>query len=171
MIKVFKWWWAWDYEMIENWLEEMEGQGWTLIDTNLKGVFFNFERSKPAKARYCIDYQTKLTPEYIRIITDDGWKLYPVGMGWYILRKEYEDVRPDLYNDFDSLITRNKSLFAIVAACLLIEVAAFTELFTSASRGNLNVSIVYFFAALVFGFFGFVIVNLLMQLVKFRKRI
>lgn len=28
--RVIKWWWAWSHEMIENWLEDMEAQGWNL---------------------------------------------------------------------------------------------------------------------------------------------
>ncbi|MHB8062468.1 MAG: DUF2812 domain-containing protein, partial [Ruminiclostridium sp.] len=103
MIKVFKWWWAWEYEKIETWLEEMEAGGLRLVQTSFKGQYFHLEKCAPTKARYCIDFQAKLTPDYMSIINDDGWKLYQVGMGWYILRKEYQEERPNLYTDFEAL--------------------------------------------------------------------
>ena len=48
MIKQFKWWWAWDYEKIEKWLEDMEAGGLRLVDVTIDGTYFHFEKCKPA---------------------------------------------------------------------------------------------------------------------------
>lgn len=172
MIKIFKWWWAWEYEKIENWLEEMESNGLRLVGTRLKGLFFHFERSQPANARYCIDYQSKLTPDYVTLIKDDGWELYQIGMGWYILRKQYEDDRPDLYTDFESLIARNKALLAIVVFASVMECISFGNLIWDTYKDSSKTMLpaLCIFGSLILALFSFVITNLVMQITKFRKK-
>ncbi|HEX2924674.1 MAG TPA: DUF2812 domain-containing protein [Ruminiclostridium sp.] len=172
MIKVFKWWWAWEYETIEDWLESMEAGGLRLIDTSFKGLYFSFERCKPGNARYCIDYQSKLTPDYVSLVKDDGWELFQVGMGWYILRKEYGDERPSLYTDFESLVARNKSLLTVVAVCLLIEIISFSNLIwdTYMSKSTAMLANVCIWGSAVLAFFTFAITNLALQISKFRRK-
>ncbi len=172
MIRIFKWWWAWEYEKIENWLESMEASGLRLVETRFDGVVFCFEKCKPAKARYCIDYQNRLTPEYVAIINDDCWKVYQVGFGWYILRKEYEDERPDLYTDFEGLIARNKSLLLMIAIGLVIEIICIGNLAWSAFKiksNGMTAATVIFSTAMI-AFFMFTISNLYMQIRKFSKK-
>ncbi|EPR12181.1 DUF2812 domain-containing protein [Ruminiclostridium papyrosolvens] len=172
MIKIFKWWWAWEYERIENWLEEMESNGLRLVETRVKGLYFYFERCQPIKARYCIDYQSKLTPDYVTLVRDDGWELYQIGMGWYILRKQYEDERPELYTDFESLIARNKALLAIVVVASIMECVSFGNLiwntYNDSSKAMLPVLCI--FGSLILAFFSFIITNVVMQITKFRKK-
>lgn len=172
MIKIFKWWWAWDYEMIEEWLERMEVGGLRLIETRATGVYFCFEKCIPTKARYCIDYQTKLTPDYMTIINDDGWKLYQVGAGWYILRKEYQEERPNLYTDFEGLIARNKSLLTLMVALLFIEFLAIGSMIWDTYRfpNSSKLAITCIFGSLIIAFFAFGITNLALQINKFRKK-
>lgn len=171
MIKVFKWWWAWEYEKIENWLEDMEAGGMRMVETKINGLYFYFERCKPGKARYCIDYQNKLTPNYITLVKDDGWELFQVGWGWYILRKEYEDERPDLYTDFESLIARNKSLLALVAVCTIVELFSLGTLVWDAyiTRSDTAIASVCIWGSFILAFFSFIITNLALQITKFRK--
>jgi hypothetical protein len=172
MIKVFRWWWAWDYERIEDWLEQMELHNLRLVDTSFWGTYFHFERCSATKARYCIDYQTKLTPEYLEIINDDGWRLYQVGAGWYILRKEYEDEIPNLYTDFEGLIARNKSLLSVIALVSIIEILAVgsmiwdTYKFYSVSK----LAFTCILGSVIIALFAFIITNLMVQISKFNKK-
>ncbi len=172
MISVFKWWWAWDYEIIEDWLESMEAGGLRLIETRLDGTMFCFEKCDPAKARYCIDYQSKLTPEYLAIISDDGWKLHQIGLGWYILRKEYETERPELYTDFEGLLTRNRTLLTVMIIISAIELLCIGNLVWNAYKfpDSGNLAFVSIFIAATMAFFAFIITNLAIQNKKFRKR-
>lgn len=169
MIRIFKWWWAWDYEEIENWLEQMEAGGLRLVETRFKGVFFYFEKCQPGKARYCIDYQNKLTPDYMTIIGDDGWKLYQVGMGWYILRKQYEEERPELYTDFVALISRNKSLLSICLILLGVELVSLGNLIYSTYKNPSSSSIAStcILGAAVIALFAFIITSLALQIRRF----
>ncbi len=172
MIRVFKWWWAWNYEEVENWLERMEAGGLRLVQTHFKGVIFYFEKCRPSKARYCIDYQNRLTPDYLTIINDDGWQLYQIGMGWYILRKEYEDERPEFYTDFEGLITRSKSLLNLVLIIGLIEVICIANLvfnvYTHPSAGWIAYTAI--FGSTVTALFAFIITNLVLQIRKFKEK-
>ncbi len=172
MIKIFKWWWAWEHEKIENWLEEMESNGHRLVETRIKGLLFYFERCQPTKARYCIDYQSKLTPDYVTLVRDDGWELYQIGMGWYILRKQYEDERPELYTDFESLIARNKTLLAIVVVATIMECVSFGNLIwdTYNDSNKAMLPVLCIFGSLILAFFSFIITNVVMQITKFRKK-
>ncbi len=172
MIRIFKWWWAWNYEEIENWLEQMEAGGLRLVETRFDGVVFCFEKCSPSKARYCIDYQSKLTPDYMTIINDDGWKLYQIGFGWYILRKQYESERPDLYTDFEGLIARNRSLLTIFLILLLFEIVCVGNMIynTYKDPSNGNLALTSILGSAVAALFTFTITNLVLQIKKFGKK-
>lgn len=172
MISVFKWWWAWDSDKIEDWLERMEAGGLRLVETRFIGLYFCFERCNPTKARYCIDFQSKLTPDYITIINDDGWKLYQVKMGWYILRKEYQEERPDLYTDYQGLITRNKFLLTLMIVGLLIEILCFGNIIWNTYKfpSNNHIAQISILGSLVLAFFSFGITSLAMQIRNFSKK-
>ena len=116
-IKIYKWWWAWNYDQIENWLEEMALQGYVLMDVKGIGTHFYFEKAKPLKCRFCIDFQPRINKDYLQIIIDDGWEIYPMGFGWYVWSKVYEDQRPHLYSDYDSIIRRNNKLLILILLC------------------------------------------------------
>ncbi len=172
MVRIYKMWWAWNYEEIENWLEKMEAGGLRLVETRINGVIFYFEKCKPSNARYCIDYQTKLTPDYLSIINDDGWNLYQVGMGWYILRKEYQQDRPELYTDFEALIARNKATLFVILILLMFELLVLGSLVYNTWKEPFVGWIAYtcIFGAVIVSLFAFVITNLALQIKRFTDK-
>ena len=104
---VWRWWTGWEIEKVENWLEEMEQDGWNLskVDYILR---FKFEKGESRKMRYCVDHQNKVEDNYFELFKEDGWVLMDEKIApWYIWRKSYEDERPDIYTDTKSLIERN----------------------------------------------------------------
>jgi hypothetical protein len=117
--KVFKWWFAWNPEKVEDYLESMSLQGWHAVHAD--GLLINFflERGEPKHIRYCMDYQRSEKPEYVQIFMDDGWKLLGSSMGWHLWSREYEGVRPEIYTDADSLIRRNRGLLSVMLIILL----------------------------------------------------
>lgn len=90
-MKIYKFWWAWQYETIKNWLEEMEMHGQKLEKVTYIGTVFHFKDSTPQKSRYCLAYQEKLTPEYVKLATDDSWDIFSMVVGWVVLRKKYSE--------------------------------------------------------------------------------
>lgn len=168
MIKQYKWWWAWNYEKIEQWLEDMEAGGLRLIDVTIDGICFHFEKSKPAKARYCIDYQSKLTPEYISLINDDGWQIFKIGFGWYILRKQYDEDRPEFYNDFEALIARDKTLLSIMLVIGVPSILLLGLVIIQDYGKNLNLALLIEFFVITL-FYTFASTNLYLQIQKFKN--
>ena len=43
---VWHWWWGWNTEKVENWLEEMEKNGWNLTKVDFFQVRFSFKKGK-----------------------------------------------------------------------------------------------------------------------------
>lgn len=172
MIKVTKWWWAWEHEEIEKWLEEMENSGLKLVDVSWDGIKFSFEKAKPRKTKFCVDYQTKLTPQYIALVRDDSWDIYKMGFGWYILRKEYDDEEPIFYNDFEPLIQRNKKLIKLLL-CLGLPALIYWIVYTIILINNNVISLIplaCIFIALLMSLYGYFIVMLYLQIVKFKNK-
>ncbi|MDR6554278.1 DUF2812 domain-containing protein [Paenibacillus qinlingensis] len=114
--KVFKWWDGSQSELISAWLENMEAQGWHLQRVNWNGLRFHFKKGAPRKMSYCVDYQMKVDPNYTSIFEDTGWDRIYSGAGWYIWRQTYQEVKPEIFTDIDSMIDRNKRLLGVFTA-------------------------------------------------------
>ncbi|MCC3373776.1 DUF2812 domain-containing protein [Cohnella sp. REN36] len=148
---VKKWWFSWDSEKIERWLEEMEADGWQLTAVTGNAIRFDFERGEPRRMRYCVDYQTPGNRDYILLCQDAGWELLYDQKGWYVWRMPYTDARPDLYTDLDTLLDRNKRLVAVLATLLCAQVPILVAL-----HGSLNrFPFVYVIYAALFAFLFF----------------
>lgn len=166
--KILKWWWAWAPEKLENWLENMEKQGWRLFNSKLALISFELVKDTPKNARYCLDYQEKFTPEYKSIFEDAGWELISSGMGWYIWRREYTDVRPEIYTDADSLIARNTRLIRYLTAVFAAQIPLITI--------NLHSNVNYmspFMLPLTIIYFGsiFLLAYAIFKLSKYNKKL
>lgn len=104
---VWHWWWGWNTEKVENWLEEMEKKGLNLIKVDFAQYRYTFKKGKVRKMRYCFDYPAYVKDNYFEIFSEDGWESMDNKMGpWFIWRKPYEDERPNIYTDTKSLIEK-----------------------------------------------------------------
>lgn len=102
------WWWGWNTEKVENWLEEMEKKGWNLVKVDFAQIKFSFKKGKSRKMRFCFDFPNYVDDNYFEIFKEDGWELMDNKMGpWFIWRKPYENKRPSIYTDTKSLIEKN----------------------------------------------------------------
>jgi hypothetical protein len=157
---VTKWWWGWNPEKIEDWLEQMEAEGWHLYNATGIGVRFHFVKEEPRQVRYCADYQGNISPEYKRIFQDAGWELVFSNIGWYIWRMEYSGERPNIYTDIDSIIDRNKRLIVVLGVITVIEGFALTAM-GATSTDHFNTTPLLAMYGVVFSFIGYCIYNLL----------
>lgn len=118
-------WSGWNPDKVENWLEEMELKGWNLCQVGMLGMRFKFKKGESAKVRYCVDYQSSIVDDqYYNLFKDDGWELTWEEAGWYIWKRRYNEDRPSIYTDTNSLIQRNNRL-----AIVLLPIFAFIPLF------------------------------------------
>lgn len=158
------WWWGWNPEKIENWLEEMEMDGWNLFKVDFSYIRFKFEKGKSRKVRYCVDYQINVQDNYFELFKEDGWELVDDKIvPWYIWRKSYQDERPSIYTDTKSLIERNNRQIMTVGILVLVELLIFYSAFESAS-GRIWLLVLLF---MLIVFLGYVTV----QLYRYNKKL
>ncbi len=148
------WWWGWNPEKLEYWLEEKERQGWNLAAVNWSSVGFRLRQGEPRQMSYCVDYQVNPTPEYYSILLDDGWELAWSGYGgWHLWRKPYEELesRPSLHTENQPIIIRTRWDLGLSAFFMLLffgasGLAAFaSKIFFAALFGVMSVIFGYFF--------------------------
>ena len=88
----------------------MAADGQHVVTVGFAQTVFGFAQGEPRKTRYCVDYQSRPSTEYMTMISDDGWELVDKSAGWLMWRKDYEGERPEIYTDKQSLIDRNRRL-------------------------------------------------------------
>jgi hypothetical protein len=93
-------------------------------------MMFVFIFDKPDKTIYCVDYNDKPGTEYLSIINDDGWELVNKCGGWVLWRKDYEDSRPEIFTDVQSLIDRNKRLMIPLLVAMVLQIPLLRMIFT-----------------------------------------
>ena len=85
--KIRKWFWAWDDQKEEVWLQKMAQEGWMLEE--YKWFKYTFKAAAPSKVVYRLDHQMG-SPDrsYFDLFDMDGWHLVSSFGGWYYFCKE-----------------------------------------------------------------------------------
>lgn len=123
---VWFFWWGWNPVHMENMLERMEAQGWKLFQVDFYGIRFRFTKGEPETLRYCADYQPAADSEYLSLFQEDGWKVMWTGAGgWYLWRKPYSTVRPEIFTETSSLIERNNKMLKLLTPLFVMLVSIF----------------------------------------------
>lgn len=128
---VFHWWWAWSSDRFEHYLERLHQSGWAATSTSMGHTMIQFMQVAPRKVRYCLDYQHKVTDEYLTIMQDDGWQMIGNSTGWIIWSKPYDTERPDIFTDKLSLIDRNKRLLRMCGIIAITQIPIAINVFAS----------------------------------------
>lgn len=79
-----KWFWSWQDEKIETWLEEMALSGWKLTAIPFPG-WFRFTSISPTTIAYRLDYHNRQKigmNAYLDGFLDDGWEFITRLNGW-----------------------------------------------------------------------------------------
>lgn len=148
--------------MLENWLELQESMGWQLFHTDTAAIRFFFRKGEPRKVRFCVDYQNNISSEYRLIFEDAGWQLKYSGLGWYIWAMPYENRRPDIFTDQNSLLDINRKLSNVLAFGVILLLATQLPLLTLVIKER-NISPLLTLMPLYvvgFGFFGWALLKL-----------
>lgn len=155
---VWHWWWGWNTEKVENWLEEMEKNGWNLTKVDFAQIRFSFKKGKVRKMRYCWDYPTYPNDNYFELFKEDGWESMDNKMGpWFIWRKPYEDERPRIYTDTRSLIEKNNRQIRTVIFGIIVTLVILALLSIVNFAGAKLISVLLI---LSLAFYGYIIVQL-----------
>ena len=97
-----KWFWVWDFEKEERWLNEMAMSGWALVSVGW--CRYTFEACEPGE--YTIRLEMRGADEgYMSFMQETGAEFIGRLFGWIYFRKRSEEGSFDLYSDIDSRIS------------------------------------------------------------------
>jgi len=165
-----KWFWAWDDDKEEKWLEEMSQNGWHLENPGLPCVY-HFSKGEPRAYSYRLDFRTgsfKSLQDYLQICRDAGWEMIGRMSSWYYFRKECRGgERPEFFSDTDSKVQKYRRLLVLLVIFLPIMLNGMFSLTRRGYPGFL--SGVRFFYAFLIVFFGYAIVRLLLRIKELKK--
>jgi len=104
---VYKWFWAWEFDKEEKWLNEMAAKGLTLVSMHF--FKYMFEETDPGEYQIRIELLDKRPnhPEsetYIRFIEETGAEQIASWIDWVYFRKKTADGSFELFSDTTSRI-------------------------------------------------------------------
>jgi hypothetical protein len=119
---VFRWFWAWNDDAEERWLEEMALSGWHLVSGP---ILYCFEEGAPGRVRYALDYRSERADleEYVKLCSDAGWEKVFDFAGWQYFRTS-SAAAPELYTDARSRIAKYQRLWGFAALIALTTLGA-----------------------------------------------
>lgn len=106
--KEFKWFWAWEDEKEEDWLNAQAQQGWHLQAPGTLGNYV-FDRGEARDVVYRLDFKAsgQDMDAYLQIFEDAGWEHLGAMGGWQYFRKErVEDEAAEIFTDNASKIQK-----------------------------------------------------------------
>jgi len=121
---VRKWFWVWDFEKEERWLNEMAMAGWVLDSVGL--ITYHFVRCEPGE--YIIRTEMRRYDEaYVSFMKETGAEYVGRMMMWIYFRKKAAEGPFDLFSDIDSRINHlnriGRTLGIVGGANLLVGLA------------------------------------------------
>ena len=116
---VRKWFWVWDWEKEEKWLNEMSAKGLQLCGVGL--CKYVFDEGLPGEYYYRTE-MLKTHPysaessQYIRFLEETGIEFIGSVFRWVYLRKKADDSGFDIHSDLDSRIKHLNRILIFIGA-------------------------------------------------------
>lgn len=106
-----KWFWSWQDDRQEAWLEEMSQQGLHLAELGYFGAY-RFRKGSPKDYAYRMDFNVKgKSDDYFEFIEEAGWEHLGTLTGWQYWRKEKRAGESnEFYTDKESKIRKYQRL-------------------------------------------------------------
>ncbi|MDR0951644.1 MAG: DUF2812 domain-containing protein [Oscillospiraceae bacterium] len=106
-VKAKKWFWAWQFDKEEKWLNEMAARGLNLIAVGFNTYYF--EEGLPGEYTVRMEMLNSwpgsaVSRQYIRFVEDTGAECVGTFLRWAFFRKKTELGKFDLFSDVDSRI-------------------------------------------------------------------
>lgn len=123
--KVFRLFFAWDWEAEERWLNERSAQGWQFIKFTFPG-FFTFEEGEPGAYQYRLQamehrFGSKESQDYLAFLRESGIELVDSYAFWAYLRKRSDGEQAfELFSDAQSKLRHLRRISAVMIPCLLL---------------------------------------------------
>lgn len=123
--KIRKWFWVWEFEKEEQWLNQMAQAGWVLEKTSF--ATFYFRRCEPEAYTIRLEFHD-YDESYIQFMAETNAEYVGrMGCQWLYFRKKTEYGEFDIFSDLDSKIKHlnkiSKVISIIAVANLIIGLA------------------------------------------------
>jgi len=115
--RIWKWFWVWDYEKEEKWLNDMSAIGMQLNDVGY--CRYDFDQGMPVEYVYRLEY-LKNHPysveslRYIKFLEETGVEYIGSVFRMVYFRKRADGVGFDVYSDIDSRIKHLSRLLQLI---------------------------------------------------------
>jgi len=103
-----RWFWAWQDEQEEKWLEEMSERGFHLVKPGFFGRY-EFRKGAPNRYVYRLDFLTnsQQKKDYLQLFADAGWEYVGEFGSWqYFRRPAGEQENGEIFTDVTSKIAK-----------------------------------------------------------------
>ena len=98
---MYKWFWVWEFEKEERWLNQMAMEGWALVSVGYSKYIF--ERCQPGDYIIRLEMHNADT-EYISFMNELGAEYLGNIFKWIYFRRKAEFGEFDVFSDIDSKI-------------------------------------------------------------------
>lgn len=98
----YKYFWAWEFDKEERWLNEMASNGWALVQVGF--CKYTFERCEPNEYSIRLEMRTH-DDSYISFLEETGAEYIGRFFVWQFFRKKSEYGQFDLFSDIDSKLS------------------------------------------------------------------
>jgi hypothetical protein len=118
---VHKWFFAWDFEKEEKWLNEMSAKGLQLVSVGFcKYLFEEADRGEYMYRLELLDYLPSNAESiaYIRFLEETGIEYIGSVLRWAYFRKKAADGVFEIYSDVNSKIKHCKRIMALFFAVI-----------------------------------------------------
>ncbi len=96
---VRKWFWVWDFDREERWLNQMAMQGWALAEVGF--CRYTFEKCEPGE--YIVRLQMQQNdPDYVAFLEEIGAEYVGRVVQWIYVRRRAEEGPFELFSDTQS---------------------------------------------------------------------
>ena len=123
-ITKYRWFWVWDFEKEERWLNEMAVNGWTLVEVGY--CRYTFEKTDDNEYTVRLEMHP-FDEDYISFMEQTGAEYIGRVLQWIYFRKKSELGRFDIFSDLDSRISHlskiHKMILMLGLANLIIGIA------------------------------------------------
>lgn len=154
---IHKWFWVWDFEKEEQWLNEMAAQGLALISAGF--CRYEFEDSAPGEYQVCLQFLEGSSAEkeaYIRFLTDTGVEYVGSMVRWAYFRRRSEDGPFSLFSDTASRVSYLTGVlrFVLIISAMNLYIGGYNLFLWLHWGSGLNVMGIVNSCIAVLGFFG-----------------
>ena len=120
MKTLYRWYWVWDFEKEEQWLNRMAEQGWVLDDVGF--CRYTFRQCEPGEYTVRMEMHP-YEPEYIDFLEETGAELIGRIFQWIYLRKRTEDGEFSIFSDIDSRIAHLRKIARVLTIIGFMNIA------------------------------------------------